>query len=104
MRKTAISLEYGKETHRQGRGRNNYFQQHGIEIMLSLNDEILLTPITSKGASDSARLVIPRNHLSAVIKALSDLSSQSDGDRDGRNTDHLSPMAGSITRTETRVA
>lgn len=67
-------IQYPERTEVDARGRNGTFQQHGLSVAAFYSpnkQEIWLRAITSrKDISQSARLVVPRSQIPALIEAL----------------------------------
>ena len=54
-------------------GRNGYFKQSGIDLLVTSNDSIMLSPITSKGTIGRCDMEIPKESIDELIKVLQSL-------------------------------
>ncbi len=88
-----VEINYGRIAHWQARGRHNFMKTSGIDVTCygtDHGDEILLHPLTGKGAfSEAARLVVPVDHAEAFSEAILAVTGKSYSDEIQRLRDLL---------------
>lgn len=67
---------YGGPTFWSAIGRNGYSFQHGLYVVNAGQDEVFIQPINSKGKATVSRVVVPFEHIPALIAELQKFASR----------------------------
>lgn len=64
------NLKFSRQTNFTGR--NGYFKCSGIELLITCDDKVMLTPLTSRGEPARCDVTVPVEDIPALIEMLND--------------------------------